>query len=67
MPKISMKAARVNANLTQEEMAEKLGISREYLISIENGKVDIKPYMLLAFCHIVGMSEDDIILPIKST
>lgn len=36
-PKISMKAARVNANLSQEKAAEKLNISRATLQNYENG------------------------------
>lgn len=32
---ISMKAARVNANLTQTEAAEKLGISKNTLMNYE--------------------------------
>lgn len=36
--KISLKAARVNAKLTQKEAAEQLGISKETLANWENGK-----------------------------
>ena len=35
---ISLKAARMNANLTQREAAERLGISRETLSGWETGK-----------------------------
>lgn len=64
---ITFKAARVNANLTQEALAEKMGISRSLLIDLENGNAEMKPYYLYAFCHIVGLAEDDIFLPSKST
>ena len=37
---ISMKAWRVNAKLTQEEMARKMGISRDLYHKIENDKVN---------------------------
>lgn len=37
MPQISLKAARVNANLTQEEAAKKLGINKATLQNYETG------------------------------
>lgn len=67
MKGITMKAARVNANLTQEALAEKLGVSRSTVINVENGDTEVKPVYLIAFCHVVGLSVDDIILPTKST
>ena len=36
--KISLKAARVNANTTQESVSDKLGISRQTLVNYETGK-----------------------------
>ena len=36
-PKISLKAVRVNANLTQREAADRLGISLATLQNYENG------------------------------
>lgn len=65
--KITMEAARVNAKLTQQELADAMGVSRSTVVNVENGYVDIKPIYLYAFCHVVGVSEDDIILPAKST
>lgn len=38
IPQISMAAARVNANMTQQEAAEKLGISKATLQNYEAGK-----------------------------
>ena len=35
MAKITLEAARVNAGLTQAEMADKLGVSRELVIGFE--------------------------------
>ncbi len=67
MMKITMEAARVNAKLTQQELADKLKVSRSTVVNVENGYVEVKPIYLYAFCHVVGVSEDDIILPKKST
>lgn len=36
-PQISLKAARVNANLTQEEAAKKIGINKATLQNYETG------------------------------
>lgn len=67
MPRITMEAARRNARLSQEEMADKMGISRAYYSNIETGKVEAKPVYIYAFCQITGFSTDDIIVPEKST
>lgn len=67
MTKIPMNAARVAAGFTQEELAKKLGVSRSTVLHIENGKAEVKPVYLYAFCQVTGFSEDDILLPKKST
>jgi transcriptional regulator with XRE-family HTH domain len=67
MKQITMEAARVNAGMTQEDVANRLGISRAYYNRIESGKVSVKPIYFLGFCQLVGVSIDDIILPRKST
>lgn len=50
--KISLKVARINAGLKQKDVAEKVGISRDYLHKIESGKV--APKVDLAF-SLVGL------------
>lgn len=66
-PKITLKAARVNANLTQEALAEQMGVSRNTVNDWETGKREIKTAYFHLFCRITGFAEDDIILPEKST
>lgn len=66
MPKITMKAARVSAGLTQEEIAAKMGVSRDWVVKIENGAVKAKPVYFLAWCQITGFSPEDIFLPEES-
>ena len=63
---VSMKALRVNANLTQEEMARKMGVSRDVYIQLEYGK-DAKAYYIYAFCQIIGCKPEDISVPAVST
>lgn len=63
MVKITLEAARVNAKLTQEELAKKMGVSRQSVLDWENGKREMKPAYLYMFCGITGFKEDDILLP----
>lgn len=67
MYKLTLKAARVNAGFTQDEIAETLGVSRSTVIGWENGKRHMRPAFLLAFCSVTRTNVDDIILPEKST
>jgi len=67
MQKISMKAARVAAGLTQQEMADKLGVTRSTVNLWENGKLNMKKANFIAFCAVAGFEEDDIFLPVNIT
>lgn len=67
MPKITLEAARVNTKLTQAEMAEKMGVSRETILNWENGKRRMRAPYLYLFCQITGFHVDDIILPTTSS
>ncbi len=64
---VSMAAWRKNVNMSQEEMAEKMGISRDQYHKIENGKIEVKPFYLYAFCQIVGCKPEEISMPTVST
>ena len=67
MPKIPMKAARVAAGLTQEQLAEKMEVSRSTVIGWESGEKDIKPANFYYFCKITGFDVSDVFLPSEST
>ena len=67
MAKITMAAARVNAHLSQAELADKMGVSRSSVIDWENGKREMRTAYAHLFCSIVGMSEDDILFPTVAT
>ena len=67
MAKITLEAARVNAGLTQVQLADKMGVSRQSVIDWENGKREMRTPYLYLFCRITGFSEDDILLPLRST
>ena len=63
LAKITLAAARVNAGFTQEQLAERIGVTRKTYANWENGKTKIKPGFLYAFCVLTGFSVDDILLP----
>lgn len=61
--KISLASARVNAGMTQENVAKAMGVSKNTIVSWENGKVEMKPAQFKMYCEVVGAPEDVIILP----
>ncbi len=65
--KISLKAARVNANLTQEEVAKTLRKSKNTINSWENGKTEIDKANFDALCRLYKISGDVVFLPQKTT
>ena len=67
MSKITLQAARVNSGWTQEELAVKMGVSRQSVIDWENGKREMKTAYFYMFCKLTGFNEDEILLPQKST
>lgn len=58
--KISMSAARINAGLKQEDVAEKLGISRDTIRGWENGKRIPRVDHAYALAAIYGLPIDAI-------
>lgn len=64
MAKITIEAARRNKKLTQQDIADKLGVSRQTVADWESGKRKMKTAYLFMFCKVVEMTEDDILLPL---
>lgn len=64
---ISLAAARVNAGLTQKDVAEKLHVSKRTLINWEKGKVIPSFATVNALSGLYNIPEDNIFLPNKST
>lgn len=60
---VSLKAARVNANLTQKAVAKALGISEVTIINWEKGKTSPTADNLSALCALYNANIDDIFLP----
>ena len=62
-PKITLKAARVNAELTLDEVAEIVGKSKQTIENWENGKTPIKYSDLLKLSEIYEMPVKYIRIP----
>lgn len=57
---MTMKAARINRNLTQEEVAVKLNVTKKTVSSWENGRTLPGLDKIEAICELYGLSYDDI-------
>ena len=64
--RISIKAARVNAEMTQEELADKLGVNKTTIINWESGKSEPAWSQLKRISELSGIPIDYIFVPIKS-
>ena len=56
-----IKAGRVDAGLTQERLAEKVGISSTYLSAIECNVKDPKLATFIKIANAIGASADDLL------
>ena len=63
MDKITMKAARVNKGLTQENVAKIMNVSRNTVYMWEKGKVKPKPAQFQMYCRICGRDPEKIFYP----
>ena len=60
MLKISLKAARTNANLSQKEVAELLGVSNKTVHKWEKGETSPSAKYVGALCDLYKMPYDNI-------
>lgn len=60
MSRITLKAARVNANLSQKEAAETLDIATSTLRNWEAGKTFPRQDQIIALCELYNVNFDDI-------
>lgn len=65
--RISLASARVNAKLSQRDVARVMEVSTKTIGNWERGKVIPKPAQLLMFCAVCGIDVDNILLPEKET
>lgn len=60
---ISLAAARVNAGMTQDDVAKKMKISKTTIVNWEKGKVVPSFANLQMLCTIYNIPKDNIFLP----
>lgn len=65
MLRISLKAARVNAELTQDEAARIMHKTKQTIVNWESGATDIKYNDLIALCELYHMPLEYIKMPEK--
>ena len=58
--RISLKAARINKNLTQEQVAKELNVTKKTVGSWESGKTMPKLEKVEPLCDLYGVTYDDI-------
>lgn len=61
MPKITLKAARVNSGITQKEAAAILKVSNKTLSNWENGISMPKANKIDSICELYGIAYDNLI------
>lgn len=65
--KISIAAARVNAGMTQEEVAEYMHVSKNTIINWEKGRVTPSFAVMQTLANLFKFPIDNISMPEKST
>ena len=60
---INLAAARVNAGMTQEDVAKAMHLSKQTIVNWEKGKTLPRFAQLEMLCKIYGISSDYIFLP----
>lgn len=61
-PKPKVKSARLLAELTQAQLAAKVGVSRQTIISIERGDYAPSVYLALSIAHFLNSTVEDLFL-----
>lgn len=56
--KISLAAARVNAGMTQQDVADKMHISKQTIVNWESGRVIPKPAQFEMMCRLYKAPKD---------
>lgn len=67
MLQISLAAARVNAEMTQEQVADRMNVSKQTIINWEKGRVVPGVPEIAMLSEIYGIPQDYIFLPCYST
>ena len=64
---ISLAVARVNAGMTQADVAKEMHLTKQTIVNWENNRIIPKPAQLEMMCRLYNIPLDNIFLPDKST
>ena len=57
---VAMKQARAESGLSQQELAEKLGVSRQTIHAIEKGDYNPTIKLCIGICRVLGLTLNDL-------
>ena len=60
MKNLRLKSARAGKDLSQQELADLVGVSRQTITAIEKGDYNPTIRLCLAICHVLGKSLDEL-------
>ena len=60
MKNLRLKAARAGLDLSQQELAERVGVSRQTISAIEKGDYNPTINLCIAICKAVGKTLDEL-------
>lgn len=60
MKNLKLKSARASLDLSQQQLAEKVGVSRQTINAIEKGDYNPTIRLCIAICRALGKSLDDL-------
>ena len=60
MKNLRLKAARAGMDLSQEELAEKVGVSRQTISAIEKGDYNPTINLCIRICRVLGKTLDEL-------
>lgn len=60
MKNLRLKAARAGLDLSQQELAEKVGVSRQTISAIEKGDYNPTINLCIAICRVLGKTLDEL-------
>ena len=60
MKNLKLKSARAALDLSQQQLAEKVGVSRQTINAIEKGDYNPTIKLCISICRVLGKSLDDL-------
>jgi len=57
----NLKSARKASNLSQEELADKCGLDRSYIGSVERGERNVTLFNIFRISHSIGLSSSKLL------